>query len=58
MLTICAEITGQREEDVPVRWRDRGKYRSITLKLMFENAEQVYALYAAVNRDPRVRFKL
>lgn len=58
MLTICSEITGQKEKDVPVRWRDNGKYRSITLQLNFENAEMVYAVYAAVNRDPRVRFKL
>ena len=43
---------------MPVRWRDRGKYRSITLTLTFLDAEMVYAVYAAVNRDPRVRFKL
>ena len=56
--TLCAEITGQAEEDVAVRWRDKGKYRSITLSLHFENADQVYAVYAAVDRDPRVKYKL
>ena len=58
MLTLCAERTGQKEEDVEVRWRDKGKYRAITLTLHFENADQVYDVYAAINRDPRVRFKL
>ena len=58
MLTMCAEITGQSEDDVLVKWRDRGRFRSITLRLHFENAEQVYAVYAAINRDPRVRYKL
>ena len=58
MLTLCAERTGQKEDEIEVRWRDKGKYRSITLKLHFENADQVYDVYAAINRDPRVRFKL
>ena len=40
------------------RWRDKGKYRAITLRLHFENADQVYDVYAAINRDPRVKFKL
>ena len=43
MLTLCAEITEQQEEDVGVRWRDNGKYRAITLRLHFENADQVRA---------------
>ena len=56
--TLCAELTGVSDDDVPVRWRDNGKYRSITLTLRFENADQVYAVYAAVDRDPRVKYKL
>ena len=58
MLKLCAAITDQDERDVPVRWRDRGKYRSVTLSLRFENADQVYAVYAALDKDPRVRYKL
>ena len=94
MRTLCAEITKQAEEDVPVRWRDKGKYRSITVKLHFEDADtvravacrfslslsrlharilcilethsiscllslsQVYAVYAAISKDPRVKFKI
>ena len=58
MVTICSEITGQDEADVLAKWRDRGKYRSITLTLNFENADQVYAVYAAMDRDPRVKYKL
>ena len=44
MRTLCAEITKQAEEDVPVRWRDKGKYRSITVKLHFEDADTVRAV--------------
>ena len=58
MVTICAEITGQDEADVKARWRDKGKYRSITLRLHFTDADQVYAVYAAIDRDPRVKYKL
>uniref|UniRef100_A0A7S0L5V2 Uncharacterized protein n=1 Tax=Coccolithus braarudii TaxID=221442 RepID=A0A7S0L5V2_9EUKA len=58
MRTMCAGITGQEEELVGVRWRDKGKYRSITLQLQFQDADMVYAVYAAINKDPRVKFKL
>ena len=58
MLTLCAERTGQAEADIGVRWRDKGKYRAITLRLRFTDADQVYDVYAAINRDPRVKFKL
>ena len=50
--------TEQAEADIPVRWRDNGKFRAITLTLRFQSSEQVYAVYAAMDRDPRVRFKL
>ena len=58
IVTLAAENTGMREEDIKVRWRDNGKYRAITLRLHFESSEQVYATYAAFDRDPRVKFKL
>ena len=41
ILTLCAEITGQDEADVPVRWRDKGTYRSVTLRLRFQDIQQV-----------------
>ena len=43
ILTLAAEATGQETGDIPVKWRDKGKYRSITMTLRFENAEQVRA---------------
>ena len=58
IVTLCAENTGMKEEDIQVRWRDNGKYRAITLRLHFESSEQVYAVYAAMDRDPRVKYKL
>ena len=41
IVTLCAENTGMKEEDIQVRWRDKGKYRAITLRLHFENSDQV-----------------
>lgn len=38
-------------------YRDRGKYRSITLKAPVNTASQIYDVYAAIDRDPRVKFK-
>ena len=58
LLQLACECTGQKPEDVQVRWRDRGKYRSVTLRCYFENAQQVYNVYAAIDRDPRVKYKL
>lgn len=58
IVQLCAENSGMKADDIQVRWRDQGKYRAITLRLHFENADQVYAVYAAVDRDPRVRYKL
>ena len=48
----------QAEEDVQIRWRDKGKYRSLTITLRFEDADTVYAVYDAINKDPRVKYKL
>jgi putative lipoic acid-binding regulatory protein len=58
ILQLAAECIGVEPDDVQVRWRDKGKFRAITLRLHFQNAEQVYAVYAAMDRDPRVRYKL
>lgn len=38
-------------------YRDRGKYRSITVKAPVNTANQIYDVYAAIDRDPRVKFK-
>lgn len=38
-------------------FRDRGKYRSITVKAPVNTANQIYDVYAAIDRDPRVKFK-
>lgn len=38
-------------------FRDRGKYRSITVKAPVNTASQIYDVYAAIDRDPRVKFK-
>lgn len=38
-------------------FRDKGKYRSITLHAPVNTASQIYDVYAAIDRDPRVKFK-
>lgn len=38
-------------------FRDKGKYRSITIKAPVNTATQIYSAYAAIDRDPRVKFK-
>ena len=58
IVQLAAENTGMNPDDIQVRWRDNGKFRAITLRLHFENSDQVYAVYAAMDRDPRVKFKL
>jgi putative lipoic acid-binding regulatory protein len=43
---------------VEVRWRDKGRFRSVTLRCTFRTADEVYALYALLDEDARVMFKL
>lgn len=38
-------------------FRDKGKYRSITVDAPVNSSEQIYNVYAAIGRDPRVKFK-
>lgn len=40
-----------------ISFRDRGKYRSITLSAPVNTSSQLYDVYAAIDRDPRVKFK-
>ena len=58
IVQLCAENSGNEVDDIEVRWRDKGKYRAVTVRLEFQNADQVYAVYAPMDRDPRVRYKL
>ncbi|KAK1869717.1 hypothetical protein I4F81_012184 [Pyropia yezoensis] len=56
---LVAGVTGVTREDVRVSVRDtpNGKWRSITLKAPCNTADNVYAVYDALDRDPRVLFK-
>lgn len=38
-------------------FRDRGKYRSITVEAPVNTSAQIFDVYAAIDRDPRVKFK-
>lgn len=58
VVKICTKITNQTAAEVPVRWRDKGRWRSVTITLFFKNPDMVYDVYEAVDRDPRVRYKI
>lgn len=38
-------------------FRDRGKYRSITVDAPVNTVDQIRNVYNAIDRDPRVKFK-
>lgn len=44
-------------KNLKTTYRDRGKYRSITLRAPVSTGEEIYTVYAAISRDPRVKFK-
>lgn len=44
-------------KNLKTTFRDRGKYRSITLRAPVNTGGEIYAVYAAISRDPRVKFK-
>lgn len=57
---IIDSVAGALETDkkfLETSYRDRGKYRSITVHAPVNCANQIYDVYAAIDRDPRVKFK-
>ncbi|GJQ15621.1 hypothetical protein GpartN1_g7412.t1 [Galdieria partita] len=52
-----AEVLQIDPSYMEVSTRDKGKYRSITIDAPCNSSEQVYSIYAAIDRDPRVKFK-
>ena len=58
MLKMCCEVTGEVPSEVTMTYRDKGKYRSLTIELRFADQEMMRAVYAAINLDKRVKFKL
>eukprot|EP00871_Galdieria_phlegrea_P005201 jgi/Galph1/5682/GphlegSOOS_G4306.1 len=57
MVDCVAEVLQIDPSYLEVYTRDRGKYRSITIDAPCNTSEQVYSIYAAIDRDPRVKFK-
>eukprot|EP00179_Madagascaria_erythrocladioides_P000114 CAMPEP_0198313450 /NCGR_PEP_ID=MMETSP1450-20131203/4463_1 /TAXON_ID=753684 ORGANISM="Madagascaria erythrocladiodes, Strain CCMP3234" /NCGR_SAMPLE_ID=MMETSP1450 /ASSEMBLY_ACC=CAM_ASM_001115 /LENGTH=171 /DNA_ID=CAMNT_0044016445 /DNA_START=116 /DNA_END=631 /DNA_ORIENTATION=- len=54
--SVCAVLDIERHL-LDVSFRDKGKYRSITVNAPCNTADQVYDIYRAIDRDPRVKFK-
>lgn len=44
-------------KNIKTSFRDKGKYRSISLRAPVNTSAQIYSVYAAISRDPRVKFK-
>mmetsp|Transcript_15609 Transcript_15609/g.42039 ORF Transcript_15609/g.42039 Transcript_15609/m.42039 type:complete len:162 (+) Transcript_15609:74-559(+) len=57
MCDCVASVLEIKSENVKVSVRDKGKYRSLTILAPCNNADQIYSIYAAIDRDPRVKFK-
>lgn len=53
----CAAALDTDRKNVKTTFRDHGKWRSLTLRAAVANPQQIYACYAAFDRDPRVKFK-
>ena len=57
--TLCSELSFSPEAvKVAVKETTGGKYVSATLVADYQKADEVYAAYAALGRDPRVKFLL
>lgn len=52
-----ADALATDRKNVKTSFRDKGKYRSITLRAPVNTSAQIYSVYAAISRDPRVKFK-
>lgn len=57
IVDCVAEVLQIDPAYVEVSTKDKGKYRSITIDAPCNSSEQVYSIYAAIDRDPRVKFK-
>lgn len=57
IVAIVAEACGTEPDNIAHTTRSMGKWTSVTCICPVQSAEMVYALYEAVDRDPRVKFK-
>ena len=57
MVQVVAESCEVEVEDVENSVKVNGKWTSVTVQAPVKSAEMLYALYEAIDRDPRVKFK-
>lgn len=57
IVALVAEACETIPENIAHTTRSMGKWTSVTCTCPVQSAEMVYALYEAVDRDPRVKFK-
>ncbi len=60
MNDIVDSVAGALSTDksnLKTSFRDRGKWRSISLRAAVASKDDIYTVYAAISRDPRVKFK-
>lgn len=57
VLDSIGNVVKVERAKLPHSVRDKGKWRSITVRVPVESAQQLYEVYAAIDADPRVKFK-
>lgn len=57
ILDAVGGVVGRTRDELKHSVRDNGKWRSITVEVPVQTSEQLYAVYEAVGKDPRVKFK-
>lgn len=59
MIDIVSNVTGvdQQEIKYSTRQTPNKKYKSISISATFQSADMLYECYAALDEDPRVKFK-
>ena len=57
MVQIVADTCGVGFDEVDHSDRVRGRWVSVTVNAPVRDAEMLYGLFEAIDRDPRVKFK-
>jgi len=57
ILDLIGATLGVNGRELKHSHRDKGKWRSITVAVPVDSAEQLYKVYEAIDTDPRVKFK-
>jgi len=57
ILDLIGNTVGVNGRELKHSHRDKGQWRSITVSVPVESAQQLYKVYEAIDTDPRVKYK-